>query len=139
MLPPIIDPKKTVEDLSRPVTVHGADKMGNVLNIAVQETANPDAVINRTPPGPSTHEKLVPGGAKRVLTVHQEQTDAQVIFRDRSQAIPGRVLSCLLCQLQIWNAPHLVDQGRIKMVGDRQLSLDRHVTPPCIGATSRGR
>src|SRR5687767_14231221 len=88
-----VDEERRVEDLKGLVCVEGDDCLRDQIELVVDERAEPAAVVERARPRAARDEELEPRRAERVLSVDDEETDADVVARRGREAMllgPGR-------------------------------------------------
>ncbi len=142
MLAVLVEQPDGVEDLHRMVRVEAGEDLRDRAEVAVEELAEAAIVVDRPIARAPRDEQLEVRDAERVLHVHGEQADAQLVSGGGPHGMPSRPRGRLAGPLLVRHTPDLANTARVEMCRQRQLlhgcAESKRRSLPRLGCPSAG-
>jgi hypothetical protein len=120
-----IDEIDGMENLHRLVCIQGRDHPGDPVQVAIDKSAEPAVVVDRTGAGAPADIEFEIWNTKGVLGIDDEQADPDRVFGGRSDPMACGPGTGLPGPRLVWDAPHRAHLSGLKMGWNGKLST-RH-------------
>ena len=132
-LPVPVQEEVRVEDLDRGVGVEGGHDLGDPAELRVEETAEPEGVLDGAVPRPSGDEQLAARQTEGVLAVHEQQPDPGGVPGRRRDPVGVAPSPRLVGPLLIGHPVQLADQRFLEERRGREFAAHGERNPGRAG------